>query len=191
MLNYLPGTKADHCDFCTETNLAMTCVHCGKGYCVLHSSRICSTFCQDCFSKLNLIVEKYVKVRDEFDPLIRQNIERRNVSLRLQLDGIDWVWYTTAINLLEEDEFFVQFEFHKFMVSLFEHIYTIKTVENRNKAVAKAAKTLRININPAVISLGGGTKTQATKIVDPAEILRKQGIPEALIQQMLAAGGIK
>ena len=193
MINHLPGTKTDKCAFCPpELNTidSMVCVKCDKGYCIEHSSKICSIFCQDCFQKLTLIVDKYVRQRNEYDPIVKQNINHSSMALRLKLDGIDWVWYTASVNLLTEAEFFIQFEFHRFMVSIFEHLYTIRTIEDRNIKLAQARKTLKIPLNPQAVSLDGSKKI-ATKVIDLAATLRAQGLPEGVIQAMLRAGGIQ
>jgi hypothetical protein len=169
------------CAFCAELE-TKTCERCNKLFCKNHVSKISPIFCIECFAQVTLIIDNLTKRDSEWDMFEDCLVERKSTARTLRLDGPDWVWYSAIINNLNEDEFKTMFEFHRFIISLMEHVNDIRKVEKN--ALLKGQKIVL-----------GITQTTTTKTVRKAkqvsleEVLRKQGLPEAVVQAMLKAAG--
>src|SRR5206468_2597977 len=89
------------CRYCEKEEVKQ-CMKCKRHFCVDHCSKISPNFCQDCFAEVTVIVDKYVKTSEEYDEKSDQVITHRSSARRIRLDGPDWVWYSTAIQLLSD-----------------------------------------------------------------------------------------
>lgn len=167
------------CGFCSNTD-PRDCQKCGKPFCHDHVSKISPIFCQDCFKEVVLIIERVTRTDTEYDYVQDEVVSIKSQSKRLRLDGPDWVWYSRAINLLNEEEFKVMWEFHRFVISLMEHV----------DATRKVAKNARLRDEKIILSVTSSTTTKTKRTAKPVtlrEILTKQGLSEDVINAMLAA----
>lgn len=178
------GTQTFICCFCPDST-PKQCLKCRRPFCPNHASRISPQFCQDCFVELTVIIDKYHKIEDEYDEETDTVIHRSSSCKRIRVDGPDWVFYTTAIHLLTDDELLTQLEFHRFMVSQLENTQDIRKVK-KSQALQGQAQQYKITSTKSTTEI---RRKREAKPVDLRVKLRKQGIPEALIEQMMQAAG--
>ena len=138
------------CAYCSQEE-TKTCLKCQKPFCTTHANRVCLNFCQDCFKDVTVLIDSHFKRIDkDFDIRLNEMVTHTQECKRITLDGPDYVWYTTAINLLTDEEFEIQYEFHRFIIKLFEHLATVRKIEKekfltekrRSEHSAKAAAAL-------------------------------------------------
>jgi len=172
------------CSYCPETT-PKQCIKCKKPYCPNHASRLSPQFCQDCFKELSIIIDKYHKIEDEYDEATDSVIHRSSSCKRIRCDGPDWVFYNTAIHLLSDDELLNQIEFHKFMVSQIENTQDVRKVK-KNQAQYGASQGYKVSSTKSTTEI---RRKREVKPVDVRARLKKQGIPDALIDAMMKAAG--
>lgn len=165
---------------CTETKIKQ-CFKCKRPFCATHAAKFSPNFCQDCFKNLQVVLDKYTRVTEDFDSITEQLITRRESCNQIKIDGPDYVFYTMWINQLNDEELKSVFEFHYFIVKLIEHENEIRIVK----------KKYNLKRTPVPLSVSTTTTTQIKKTTKPKDMraeLRKLGIPEATIDAMLSAG---
>jgi hypothetical protein len=176
-----PAVQLTSCAYCTNNNVK-TCIKCQKVFCSEHASHISPQFCKDCFSQVTVLIDKYTRTTEEYDE-INDSVETHKTSARrIRLDGPDYVWYSAAIQLLTDDEIVTQLQFHKFMVSLLEHLDTVRTVK-KSQELAKQKVPLSVRTT---------TETRQKKTVQKKsmrDILKASGVSGDLLEQMLKAAG--
>lgn len=163
----------DTCAFCEDSN-TKKCIKCQKFYCILHSSRISSQLCQDCFKEVYVIIDKYTKITEDFDLETNERIEHGSSCGRIRMDGPDYVWHSVYIQQQTDPELSVSLEFHKHMVSLIEKVTDIRKVEGLTKLRGE---------KPPVLQRETKTRTKTTKSLkqqkSPRDILLATGIKES------------
>ncbi len=109
------------------------CIKCSRPFCPEHSSKISPNACKECFSEFAAIVEKYTREDVEYNEKTDSIITHKSTSRRIRLDGPDYVWYSLAVQRLTDEEMALSFQFHRFMVSLLEHVTTVRVVRKSNE----------------------------------------------------------
>jgi hypothetical protein len=180
------------CSFtpCTEENVH-TCRKCNRTYCVMHSNNFSPNFCQACFRNLQAIETKFNRVFEDYDTKTSTITIRRETHAKYYMDGMDWPFLGLWINRLTDDELRAWWIFHHSIMKLIE-------VENETRKIKKAKK-----LREQSIAIGGlvskTTKTtsgtvRVIKTADTAEDVRKklkkQGIPDTIIESMIKAMGV-
>ncbi len=183
-----PETIIKHCKYCSPSdnndNL-QTCAKCGSTYCSSHTAKFSPRFCKDCFSNISVIVDKYTRIKDDYDEVNDVVVSNKSSCTRIRLDGPDWVFYTQWVSQLNDDELRSVYEFHYFIVKLIEH-------DNDIRKVKKQDKLRNTKITPMSISTVKETKVKReTKPKDMQKELEKMGLPVATIKIMLQAAGFE
>jgi hypothetical protein len=102
-------------------------------------------------------------------------------SKTLQLDGPDWIFYSTWIENLSEEDWLEIYQFHYFVIKMMEYENEVRKIKQARK-VASAPLSVRVT-----------KESKSKKIVEPVDMqakLEKLGLPAATIKVMLQAAGI-
>ena len=175
------------CFTCESTDVK-SCIKCSKPFCAEHSSKISPNCCKDCFSEFAATVEKYTRIDEEYNEKTDSIVSHKSSSRRIRLDGPDYVWYSMAIQRLNDAELANMFQFHRFMVSLLEHTTTVRLVKNAQAQMLDGHKHKNITTSTT-------TETKKTQRVKQQKSLRDvliaSGITdEVTLTAMLAAAGV-
>jgi hypothetical protein len=166
--------NADHCTFCDDVN-TRKCIKCQRFYCITHRSKLSPQLCQDCFASVQVIIDKYVKITEEYDEDTDTMVEHKSSCKRIRLDGPDWVWMSVAINQMNDEELGAYQEIHRYILSLIETIKTQREINKLDKLRAEGNGGLSLTQEQT-------TKTRTRKVVKqvktPKEILAASGITE-------------
>lgn len=175
------------CSFqpCTEEHVTK-CRKCQRVFCVIHANHFSPNFCQDCFKNLSAVEEKFNRVFEDYDTKTEIVTIRKDIRTRYYMDGMDWPFLGVWIKNLTDEELRSWWIFHFSVMKLIE-------VENETRRVTK--RNVQKQQTPHLISkmnvMSNGTKVKVTKAPDTADQvrakLRKTGIPENLIDQMISA----
>lgn len=176
------------CVFGCEEVKIRKCFKCGRPFCALHSAKFSPHFCQDCFKSLQVVLEKYTRIVEDYDDTTDTLTTKKETCDRIAIDGPDYIFYTTWINKLNDEELKSVFEFHYFIVKLIEH-------ENETRVVKKRSSLSRrpkgIGLTPSqAIAVTTETETKTKRTAKPKDMrteLRKLGLPESVIETMLKA----
>lgn len=173
-------------DNCTEEQVNK-CRKCDRLFCVMHSNKFSPNFCQACFPNLAAIEEKFTRVFEDYDEKNNVISVRKETHSRYFMDGMDWPFLGLWIRNLNEDELRAWWVFHFSVMKLIEAENETRKI-NRYKKIRETGIGLVTGTKTKVTTT---TKTTTTKPPDsPEKIkekLRKQGIPEAIIDQMVLA----
>ena len=170
-------------DRCAEMDVHY-CRKCERPYCIMHSNRFSPNFCKECFANLACIESKFTRTFEDFDEKTDKLIITKQSCDRYYMDGPDWLFLTIWIDSLNDHELKTIWNFHFFVM---------KTIEAENEVrKIKKYKKLREMPTPAI-----GTKSKsAIKITKTVQIttseelrkkFKKQGLPDAIIEQMIQA----
>jgi hypothetical protein len=172
-------------DNCSEQNIHK-CRKCTRSFCIMHCNTFSPNFCKDCFKNLSIISDKFKRTFDhiaENGQMYVQTEER----LRYYLDGPDWPFVTPWIDSLSDEELRSIWVFHHYIMKLIE-------VENDTRKVERTRQLANTPI-PRLITT---TKTKSvTKVItqetpdDLRKKWKKMNIPDATIEQMILAMGVK
>lgn len=188
----LTGENLTVCVFghCTEQD-TLKCRKCQRNFCIMHANRFSPNFCKDCFSNLACIEDKFTRTFEDYDAKHDKMIVTNESCTRYYMDGPDWPFLTAWIDSLTDDQLRAIWNFHFFVMKTIE-------AENEVRKIKKSAKLREYKVEKQV-STTKTTKvksvTTKTVQVDTAEELRKkfkkQGLPDAIIDQMITAMGVK
>jgi len=128
------------CVFDCSSEETKSCLKCHRNYCILHSSRISSNFCQDCFKNLSLIVDKFERRVEDYDSVTDTVTTKKESCKRLKFDGPDWIFYTAWIDKLTDDELQTVWEFHFFVLKLIEQQNEIRGAKRRDQLKSKSTQ---------------------------------------------------
>jgi hypothetical protein len=179
------GVLIDICAFndCHEQNVKR-CRKCNRPFCIMHCNHYSPNFCKECFANLTIIADKFKR---QFDHIADNGQKYTSVEerTRFYLDGPDWPFINPWIETLSDDELKILWVFHHHIMRTIEHENDTRNIE----------KNRRLRETPvAKLITGTVTKTKSvTKVVQPEtpESMRakwkKQGIPDAVIDMMVAA----
>lgn len=179
-----------YCSFqpCIEEENLHKCRKCERLYCVMHSNLFSPNFCQECFKNLQAIESKFTRTFDDYTNTGQLHV-RKETQTRYYMDGMDWPFLGLWINRLSDEELRTWWIFHYSIMKLIE-------AENETRKVSKARKLREqgIGLVTGTKKLATGT-VKTTKMPDTAEDVRKklkkQGIPDNIIDMMVATMGVK
>lgn len=162
------------------------CIKCSRPFCPEHSSKISPNACKECFSEFAAVVEKYTRIDEEYNEKTDSVVSHKSTSRRIRLDGPDYVWYSIAIQRLTDEELALSFQFHRFMVSLLEHVTTVRVVKKSQELAKLPSRGITTSTTTEI------RKTRKVKQQKSLrEILIGSGITdEAVLKQMLTAAGV-
>lgn len=174
---------------CTEQNVKL-CRKCNRPFCIMHSNTFTPNFCKDCFKDLAIIEQQFKRTFDH----VSDNGQKRTVveeRTRYYMDGPDWPFITPWIHTLDDVQLKTLWVFHHSIMRLIEVENETRRIEyNRKQRESQPSTRL---ITQSTTSSSGG-KTRVTKTADtPDDVrkrLKKQGIPEAIIETMIKAMNI-
>jgi hypothetical protein len=181
--------RAITCSFsqCTDEHVT-ECRKCKRPFCVIHANRFTPNFCQECFKHLSAVEEKFSRVFDDYDTKTNTVTIKKTTNTRYYMDGIDWPFLGVWIRNLSEDELRIWWIFHFSVMKLIE-------TENESRRVEKYRKLRDQSVG--LISKTQTTSKGTTKITKPVDTaddvrkkLRKQGIPENIIEMMVKTMGV-
>jgi|SRR5579859_229510 len=171
-------------DRCSEMDVH-NCKKCGRPYCIMHSNRFSPNFCKECFTNLACIESKFTRTFEDYDEETDKTIVTRESCTKFYMDGPDWPFLTAWIDSLSDSELRTIWNFHFFVM---------KTIEAENE-VRKIKKAKKLREMPTPVSTKTTVKLTKTVQVTTADDLRKkfkkQGLPDAIIDQMILAMGAK
>jgi len=168
------------CKFCLNEQVR-ECLKCQSRYCVLHAAKFSPNFCKDCLSNLTAILEKIKHTSTEYDMFEDELVVKSVESKKLRIDGPDWIFYSTWIENLQEEDWLQIYQFHYFILKMMEH-------ENELRKV-KTAK--RIASAPLSVKVTKESKSKKeVKQIDMQAYFEKIGIPAHQVKAMLAAIGL-
>ena len=172
-------------DRCSEMDIHY-CRKCERPYCIMHSNRFSPNFCKECFANLACIESKFTRTFEDFDEKTDKLIITKQSCAQYYMDGPDWPFLTAWIDGLNEHELKTIWNFHFFVM---------KTIEAENEVrKIKKYKKLREMPTPAKVSKSANKITKTVQITTSEELrkkFKKQGLPDAIIDQMIAAMGSK
>lgn len=173
------------CTWCSAEDIR-TCLKCNRHFCSLHSSSFSPAFCQECFKKLTLVIDKFTKVHEDYNPTTDAIVRKKEECDRLRLDGPDWVWFTKWVTKLTDDELAVVYEFHYFVLKIIETENEARKIERAHRIREKSG------VAKSVLSTEKTTEKKVrktTKVVDLKSQFKKMFplLPEAAIDAMVAA----
>lgn len=166
---------------CTEEKVR-ECLKCKRLFCIIHANRFSPNFCKECFTNLAVVEGKFTRTFDYYNEDTDEVIVTKESCTRYHMDGADWPFVVAFINKLTDDELKAVWNFNFFVMKQIE-------TENENRKIKTAAK-LRAQPTPRLIKQTVTTKKTVTKAPDTPEEMRKrlkkQGLPDAVIDQMIA-----
>lgn len=172
---------------CTELD-TVNCRKCQRPFCIMHSNKFSPNFCKECFSNLASLEDKFTRTFEDYDDKTDKLIITRESCTRYYMDGPDWPFLQMWIDSLDDSQLRAIWNFHFFVM---------KTIEAENE-VRKIKKLKKLREHPVPkIPRVSKMKSVVTKTVqiDTAEDLRKkfkkQGLPDAVVEQMIIAMGAK
>jgi hypothetical protein len=175
-----PTVQLVTCKFCLNENVKI-CLKCKSNYCAIHAAKFSPNFCQECLSNLSVILNTISRTTTEYDLIDEVLYIKPGAVNKLQLDGPDWIFYSTWIENLSEEDWLAVYQFHYFIIKMMEY-------ENE---VRKVKQARRVASAPLAIRVTKETKTsKEAKPVDMQTSLEKLKIPIATIKLMLQAAGI-
>lgn len=174
-------------DNCTELDIVY-CRKCNRPFCIMHSNRFSPNFCKECFSNLASIEDKFTRTFEDYDSKSDKVTITRESCTRYYMDGPDWPFLQVWIDSLDDNQLKAIWNFHFFVM---------KTIEAENEV--RKIKKLKVLRETPVPRIQKATKIKSvitkTVQIDTAEDLRKkfkkQGLPDAIIEQMITAMGVK
>ena len=181
----------DVCAFndCSEQN-TQKCRKCQRQFCIMHANRFSPNFCMECFKNLALIESKFTRTFEDFDENTEKLIITKQSCAKYYMDGPDWLFLTAWIDKLNDEELRANWNFHFFIMKTIE-------AENETRKIKKAEEARlrpKIGLVTTTVRTATGT-TRVTKQADTAEDVRRklkaQGLPAAIIDQMISAMGMK
>lgn len=188
LANLVASTPALQCSFSCSEQDPQKCRKCQRLYCPLHASRFSPNFCQECFKNLAIVEDKFSRVFEDYDTKNDKLLIRKEVRTRWFLDGPDWPFLNVWINDLTDDELRVLWVFHHYVMKTIE-------LENETRRVEHVRKLRETHV-PRSVSQTTKSTVQRTKtvIIDTPETIRarlkKQGLPESIIEVMIKAMGV-
>lgn len=147
---FVRNTKICYFNCSAHDEQVIQCKKCQRYYCIIHASKFSPNFCQDCFKNLSLIVDKFEKRTEDYNPQTDTVNVRKESCTRLRFDGPDWIFYTAWIDKLSDDDMKTVHEFHFFILKMIEHDNEVRKINH--------AKKLRDTPLPK-----GSLQTQTTK----------------------------
>lgn len=175
-----PETPLLTCKYCLNEQVKI-CLKCKSHYCSIHAAKFSPNFCKDCLTNLSAIINTISRSSTEYD-LIDDTLVMKSVqSKTLQLDGPDWIFYSTWIENLSEEDWLEIYQFHYFVIKMMEYENEVRKIKQARK-VASAPLSVRVT-----------KESKSKKIVEPVDMqakLEKLGLPAATIKVMLQAAGI-
>lgn len=173
-------------DNCTEEQVN-ECRKCHRLFCVMHSNKFSPNFCQACFTNLSAVEEKFTRVFEDYDEKTNTVSVRTETRPKYYMDGMDWPFLGLWINRLTEDELRAWWIFHFSIMKLIEAENETRKI-NRYKKLREEGVGLITGKTVKVTTTTIKTTTKAPDTPEKIrEKLRKQGIPEAIIDQMVSA----
>ena len=172
------------CSFspCTEQN-CKACRKCNRFYCIMHTNHFSPNFCMDCFNNLSIVRDKFEKIIKEYDENTDQVIVEKRSCTRIKLDEMDWPFLSKWIDLHNDEELHALWEFHYFIIKFIEHENDIRVI--------KKLKRIREQPTPRLVTTKQSKTKSTTKMADsPDDLkkrLKKQGLPDVVIEQMVLA----
>ena len=172
-------------DRCTEMDVHY-CRKCERPYCIMHSNRFSPNFCKECFANLACIESKFTRTFEDFDEKTDKLIITKQSCVKYYMDGPDWPFLTAWIDGLNDHELKTIWNFHFFVM---------KTIESENEVrKIKKYKKLREMPSPVKVLKSANKITKTIQITTSEELrkkFKKQGLPDAIIEQMILAMGSK
>jgi hypothetical protein len=171
---------------CSEMDI-VNCRKCSRPFCIMHSNRFSPNFCKECFANLACIEDKFTRTFEDYNEVTEKLTITRQSCTKYYMDGPDWPFFTPWIASLSDTELRSIWNFHFFVMKTIE-------VENEVRRIKKLKK-LREEPTPKIRRITSVAKSTTTKIVQPPtpeelrKILKKQGLPDIYINQMIAAMG--
>lgn len=181
------STEIITCSFNCSEQEVKRCRKCNRPYCILHTSRISPNFCKECFSQLEVIENKFSRTFDDYDVKKDQVILRKETCNRWYMDGPDWPFLNLWIDGLTDEELKMLWNFHYFIMKTIEHENDVRKIEKNRQLQSYKV--------PRLVSQTTTKKVAKVQTPETPEQLKtkwlKLGIPQATIDQMLQAMGVK
>jgi len=172
-------------DHCTELDVK-SCRKCNRLYCIMHANRFSPNFCKECFSNLSCIESKFTRTFEHYDEIKDQVIITKQSCTKYYMDGPDWPHMGLWISSLNDDELRSIFNFHFFVMKSIEAENEVRKIKRLKKLREQPTLTVKTSMKSVL---------KTTVQVDTADSLRKkfkkQGLPDAIIEQMIQAMNIK
>ena len=171
------------CVFNCMEQQTQKCRKCNRNFCVMHASRFSPNFCQDCFKNISIVEDKFSRTFEDYDLKKDKLSIRRESCTRWYMDGPDWPFLNLWIDSLSDDELKIVWNFHFFVMKTIE-------VENETRKIEKA-RTLqsypvsRITTTTTVKKVAKVQQPETPETI--AAKLKKQGVPQNIIDMMIAA----
>src|SRR5215475_6552816 len=73
---------------CENTDVK-SCFKCKLPYCAIHAARFSPNFCKDCFKDLQVVLDKYTRVVEDYDPQQDKLTFRKESCNQIRIDGPD------------------------------------------------------------------------------------------------------
>lgn len=174
-------------DKCSEMDV-VNCKKCSRPYCIMHSNKFSPNFCKDCFTNLACLEAKFTRTFEDFDEITDKLIITKQSCTKYYMDGPDWPFLTAWIDSLNDHELRAVWNFHFFVMKTIE-------AENEVRKIKKYQKLREMPVVPKSSNSKSTIKLVKTVQVTTSEELRKkfkkQGLPDAIIEQMIQAMGSK
>lgn len=177
-----PDASLVICKYCTDENVKK-CLKCQSPFCALHAAHFSPNFCKDCFQNLNVILGKFTKTTTDYDARTDTLEHHTSGCKQIRLDGPDWIFYTSWIHMLSDDELEQVYEFHYFVLKMIEHENELRKIVKKDR-LKKAV--IPIGANPLQVKA-----KREVKAKDMQKELEKLGLPKDVIIVMLRASGIE
>lgn len=174
---------------CTEQH-TQTCRKCERHYCIMHANRFSPNFCMECFKNLSLIESKFTRTFEDFDIKRDKFVVHSESCTKYYMDGPDWPFLNAWIDSLNDEELRSVWNFHFFVMKTIEAENEVRRIENAQKLRNQPTPRLMSSTTKSVSNTTKVTK-QADTADDVRKKLKKQGLPDILIDTMLAAMGLK
>lgn len=168
------------CKYCLSEQVR-ECLKCKSRYCVLHAAKFSPNFCKECLPNLSAITNTIMSTSTEYDMLDNELILKTVKHESLRLDGASWIFYSTWIENLNEEDWLEIYQFHYFILKMMEY-------ENEVRKVKKARRAASAPLSVSMTKQS--TTKKVVQAVDMQAKLEKLGIPTATIKAMLQAAGI-
>jgi hypothetical protein len=167
---------------CTEQNV-QRCRKCNRPFCIMHANRFSPNLCKECFTNLSVVEGKFQRTFEDYDAKSDKVTLTRETCTKYYMDGPDWPFLNAWIDTLTDDELRTIWNFHFFVMKTIES-------ENETRKIEKYRKLREAPTPKLVSTVKTVKKTVAVQQPETADSIRaklkKQGLPDAIIDQMVA-----
>lgn len=133
-----PESVIPVCDLCKEDETKL-CLKCGVAFCAHFSSTTDIRFCANCLDDFRVVETIEIKTTERQNEAGEVISRRRQICKNLRLEGTDWLFESTRIQDMTDDEILASVEYHGAIKSLL-----INEREDRKLARYKKLSGIRI-----------------------------------------------